>query len=77
MVTRSTADPSRGGSKLDIYARRDFFLCCFHIVTLFLGDKIDTRDCRTGYYNGSVTGDSLILPFGKNTSNTADLRRLY
>lgn len=70
MVTRSSADPSRG-SKLDIYATR-FFLCCFHIVTLFLGDKIDTGDCRTGYYNGSVTGDTdslflLFFPFGKNT----------
>jgi len=60
MVTRSTADPSRGGQN-SISMRDEIFLCCFHIVTLFLGDKIDTRDCRTGYYNGSVTGGTLLF----------------
>lgn len=68
MVTRSSADPSPGGQNL-ISMRDEIFLCCFHIVTFFLGDKIDTQDCRTGYYNGSVTGDpgglSLIFPFGR------------
>jgi len=69
MVIRSSADPSPGGGQNSISMRGEIFLCCFHIVTLFLGDKIDTRDCRTGYYNGSVTGDfgelSLIFPFGR------------